>query len=114
MNYSNKLPYKEEGIILKNNLVIKKLDRAEESVKICKLNIKSQEKKLVEFNTKMDIIQSKLASISSIHSKQCENLISIYNKLMINIEVHNGIILELQKDLNINENNLQQLKSISI
>lgn len=114
MNYSNKLPYKEEGISLKNNLVIKKLDRAEESVKICKLNIKSQEKKLVEFNTKMAIIQSKLASISSIHSKQCENLISIYNKLMINIEVHTGIILELQKDLNINENNLQQLKSISI
>ena len=92
----------------------KKLDRAEESVTICKSNIENQEKKLEEANKTLATIKSTIARINSIPSDELEKLISIDDKLMVNVEVHKGIILELQEDLNINEKNLQQLKSISI
>jgi prefoldin subunit 5 len=89
----------------------KKLERAEESVKICKSNIENQEKKLEEANKKLAAIKSTIASINSTPSGELENLVSIDDKLMIIVEVHKAIILELQADLNINENNLYQLKS---
>ena len=67
-----------------------------------------------EANKTLATIKSTIARINSIPSDELEKLISIDDKLMVNVEVHKGIILELQEDLNINEKNLQQLKSISI
>lgn len=99
---------------MRNNPLERKLERAEESVKICKSNIKRQEKELMECNKKMTIMQSKIESINSVPSNVLEKLLCINDKLMISVEVHKGIISELQGDLNKNEDNLHQLKSISI
>ena len=97
---------------MRNNSLEKKLDRAEESIIISKSNIENQEKKLEEANKKLVAIKGIIANINSIPSGELEKLISISDKLMINVEVHKGIILELQADLNVNENNLNQLKFI--
>lgn len=98
---------------MKNNSLDKKLDRAEESVKICKLNIDRQSKKLSEYNKKLTIIQNKITCVNSVSSNELEKLMEIETKLIIHINLHKGVILELQEDLNINKNNLQQLKSNS-
>ena len=96
------------------NPIIIKLNKAKESVRLCRINIENQGKKLDEANKKIAIIQSKISSINSIPAHKLEKLISIVDKLMLNVEVHKGIIIELQRDLNINENNLKQLKSNTI
>lgn len=96
------------------NPIIIKLNKAKESVRLCRINIENQGKKLDEANKKIAIIQSKISSINSIPAHKLEKLISIVDKLMLNVEVHKGIIIELQGDLNINENNLKQIKSNSI
>ena len=82
-------------------------------MKICKFNINSQEKKLRDCNKKLAIVQNKITIINSVPSIELEKLIEIDNKLIIYINLHKGVILELQKDLNTNEDNLQQLKSAS-
>lgn len=96
------------------NPIIIKLNKAKESVRLCRINIENQGKKLDEANEKIAIIQSKISSINSIPAHKLEKLMCIVDKLMLNVEVHKGIIIELQVDLNINENNLKQLKSNSI
>jgi len=99
---------------LRINPIIIKLNKAKESVGLCRINIENQGKKLDEANEKIAIIQSKISSINSIPAPKLEKLMCIVDKLMLNVEVHKGIIIELQGDLNINENNLKQLKSNSI
>jgi len=99
---------------LRTNPIVIKLNKAKESVRLCKINIENQEIKLDEANEKIAIIQSKISSIDSNPSDKLEKFININNKLILNVELHKGIILELQQDLNINENNLKQLKSKSI
>jgi len=89
----------------------KKLIRAEESVRICKLNIENQKIKLEETNIKLGKIHNIITSIDSIPQDEFEKLISIDDKLMINIEANKRLILELQGDLYINKNNLHELKS---
>lgn len=96
------------------NSLEKKLARAEESVRICKSNIKNQKNKLEEANKKLATIKSIITSINSIPPGELEKLISFDDKLMVNIEVHKGIILELQADLIVDENNFCHLKSASI
>ena len=92
----------------------KKLDQAKESVRICKFNIENQEKKLEDWNKKLATVQSKIASISSLPSTELEKLINIDSKLMIYVNLHKGLIVELQGELNLNEKNLQLLESNSI
>ena len=92
----------------------KKLDQVKESVRICKFNIRNQEKKLEESNKKIATIKNKIASISSPSLNELEELINIDNKLMIHANLQKGLILELQGELNLYENKLQQLKSNSI
>lgn len=89
----------------------KKLDQAKESVRICRFNIENQEKKLGEWNKKLATVQSKIANISSLPSTELEKLINIDSKLMIYVNLHKGLIVELQGELNLNENNLQLLES---
>ena len=93
------------------NPIETKLNKAKESVRICKINIENQEKKLEENNMKIAIVRSKISSISSISSVKLEKFISIIDKLMLNVELHKGIILELQGDLILSQNNFKQLKS---
>ena len=89
----------------------KKLIRAEESIRICKLNIENQKMKLEETNKKLGKIQNIISSINSIPPGEFEKLISIDDKLTVNVEANKRLILELQGDLNINRNNLHELKS---
>ena len=96
---------------MRKSLEEKRLDQLKESVRICKLNIKNQEKKLGESNKKMAIIQSKIAGISSTPSNELERLINIDSKLMTNANLEKGLILEFQGELNLSENKLQELQS---
>lgn len=89
----------------------KKLDQAKESVRICKLNIKNQQKKLEVWNRKIEKIKSKIENIGTISSNGLETLVNIEGELTGHANVHIGIISELQEDLNTSENNLKQLKS---
>lgn len=99
---------------MRKNLHEKKLDQVKESVRICKLNIKNQEKKLGESNKKLAIIKSKIASLSSNPSTELDRLINMDSKLMVNANLQKGLILEFQGELNLSENKLQELQSSSI
>ena len=88
-----------------------KLIRAEELIRICKLNIENQKVKLEQTNKKLGKIQNIIASINTIAQDEFEKLINIDDKLMVNVEANKRLILELQGDLNINKNNLHELKS---
>lgn len=102
------------GVILRNYSMEKKLDQAKESIKICKFNIENQEKRLWQWNKKLAQIQSKIANISSLPSTELDKLIGIDNKLMIYVNLHKGLILELQRELKLNENNLKLLEASSV
>ena len=92
----------------------KKLDQVKESVRICKFNIRNQQKKLEESTKKITTIKNKIASISSPTLNELEELVNIDNKLMIHANLQKGLILELEGELNLYENKLQQLKTNSI
>jgi hypothetical protein len=103
------------GVILINSSAAeKKLDKAKESVRICKFNIKNQEKKLWETNKKIVTIQSKIAIISLNPSNELKKLRCIYSKLMHHCGLHEELILEFKEELILSEDNLEQLKSNSI
>lgn len=89
----------------------KKLDQAKDAVRLCKLNIKNQQKKLEAWNKKIEKIKNKMANADTLSPNELEKLMIIDSKLIGHANVHTGIILELQEDLIINENTLKQLKS---
>lgn len=99
---------------MKNKFYEIKLTRAEESVRICKLNIENQVNKLKKTNEKIAAIKSIIASNNSIPADELKKLINTNDRLIIDVENYKIIILELQGDLNINKNNLHQLKPNSI
>ena len=91
--------------------VEKKLDKARESVRICKFNIKNQEKKLREANKKIATIQSKITIIGLNSSNELERLRCIHSKLIHKCGLHKELILEFKEELTLSEDNLKQLES---
>ena len=88
----------------------KEIEKVEESIRICKLNVKNQEKKLIESNKKTAIIQSKMASINSLPANEREELLNIDNRLKCQTNLQKELILECKQTLKLYEKMLQRLK----
>ena len=89
----------------------KKLDQAKDAVRICKLNIENQEKRLLISNKKTATMQSKIDNINSLSPIEREELINIDNQLKYQTNLPKVLILEFQVALNFYEDKLQNLKS---
>lgn len=98
---------------MKNNLS-EKIEKAKELVRMCKLNIKNEESKLVEIDKDLSVVQSRLALIIMVPSKETKSLRYINSQLMNKTSILKKLILELKEELNLSQNNLQKLESNSV
>ena len=96
---------------MRNGLLEKELEKVEESIRICKLNIENQEKRLLISNKKTATMQSKIDNINSLSPNEREELINIDNQLKYQTNLPKVLILEFQVALNFYEDKLQNLKS---
>ncbi|MBC8061957.1 MAG: hypothetical protein H7Y18_14990 [Clostridiaceae bacterium] len=88
--------------------------KVEESVRVCKLNIQNQERKLQELNDKTATMQSKITSINSLAPNKLEELTITNNRLIYYTNLKKTLILEFQATLKLYENKLHNLKSDSL
>jgi hypothetical protein len=96
---------------LRNCSIEIEINKIEESIRICKLNIENKQRKLISLINKVTAIQFKIESISLITSNELEELINIDNQLMANVNLEKSLILEFEGSLNLYETQLQNLKA---